>query len=268
MTTVPATSVGLFGPAWSRDRMLVGDRARWREVEVTRTPDERSLLAAVRRDDRVVLLGRGDPAGAVALVREGVGGRALAPLHARTGWMSLPRGSEVPATLLHALGLTRFSSWDWLATDSAPDAVPGEELVRPLDPGADVEAARACLAEANPGTTADPTGPDEVAWLGVDGPDGSLAGVVGASSRAGWSAGGLSWHLHGLGVRRAARGRGLGAALTAAVTRAGLAAGADWVSLGMYADNDTARRIYHRLGYVTEAELDSYGPAGARRPPG
>lgn len=78
----------------------------------------------------------------------------------------------------------------------------------------------------------------------------------------------MSWHLHGLGVVPELRGTGLGTALSATAVRAGLAAGAQWVSLGMYARNDDARRIYHRLGFRTDAELTSFSPAGADRPPG
>jgi predicted GNAT family acetyltransferase len=56
-------------------------------------------------------------------------------------------------------------------------------------------------------------------------------------------------------VRPGARGQGLGAALTAGASRALLAEGAEWVSLGMWDDNDGARRIYHRLGFRTVHRL-------------
>ena len=46
------------------------------------------------------------------------------------------------------------------------------------------------------------------------------------------------------------RGHGLGAAVTAYLTDAGLRSG-PVVTLGMYSDNEVARRLYHRLGYVT-----------------
>lgn len=257
-------ATGLFGPVWSRDRMLLGDRVRWSDVSVVRTPDESSLLVVVRRDERTTLLGRGEPRGVVALVEDWAAGHVSAPLG--RGWMSIPRGAPAPATLLDRLGLERFSTWDWLVTEDVPPRVPDEDAVVRLDPVADADAIRACLAAANPGTTADPVAPTEAAWVGVRDGD-ELLGVFGAAVRGGRTDAGFSWHLHGLGVRPETRGRGLGAALTAALTRAGLAAGADWVSLGMYADNDAARRIYRRLGFTTEAEFDSYGPAGSRRPP-
>jgi ribosomal protein S18 acetylase RimI-like enzyme len=76
-----------------------------------------------------------------------------------------------------------------------------------------------------------------------------------ASPRAGRPGGRGSAHLHGLGVRPGERGRGLGAALTAAAVRRLLADGGDWVSLGMWDDNDGARRIYQRLGLRTVHRL-------------
>jgi ribosomal protein S18 acetylase RimI-like enzyme len=260
----------VLGPVWATDRMLLGDRARWAGATVARTPDERSLLVAADRGDRRVLFGRGAPDGVVELLRAhaaAADARRGASPTARAGWMSVPRGTTVPDQLLGSLGLEPFSTWDWLLTQAPPPDAPGESAVVRLDPRAEADAITDCLAEANPGTTADPTGEHEAAWVGLRGTDGELLGVFGAQVRGGADDAGFSWHLHGLGVRPAARGRGLGAALTAALTRAGFAAGAQWVSLGMYADNDVARRIYHRLGYVTLAEFASFGPAGSTRPP-
>ena len=247
--------------------MLLGDRVRWHDVELVTEPDDvdAALLVAVVREGRTTLLGRGDPDGVVRLVARRVAGLSARGASALVDWMSLPRGVVVDEPTLDASGLAPFSTWDWMVTDEAPARVPVEDAVVPLDPTVDADAIRACLAESNPGTTAQPTGPDEAAWFGVR--DGAvLAGVVGAARRGARTPGALSWHLHGLGVRPTARGRGIGAALTATATRAGLAAGASWVSLGLYADNDAARRIYRRLGYVTEGEFASFGPPGARRP--
>lgn len=248
--------------------MLLGDRVRWDHVELFTAPDDeaRALLVAVRREGRTTLLGRGDATAVVALVGERLARSGPAGGAAAVGWMSVPRGADVPDALLAGLGLARFSSWDWMVTDREPALAAAEPDVVVLEPSRDADAIRACLAASNPGTTADPAGPDEAAWFGVR--DGErLVGVAGASLRGGRADDGFSWHLHGLGVRPGARARGLGAALTAAVTRAGLAAGAQWVSLGMYADNDAARRIYRRLGFVTEGRFASFGPAGADRPP-
>lgn len=241
-------------PRWREDRMIVGDRSRWDAVEVH--GDDDGLLLVLGGPERPTLLGRGD-AGVVDGLVAGLDRGAVR-------WMSVPRGSAPTADTLARLALVPFSQWDWMTSDVAPPAVPGEREVRRLDPVGDAEAIRACLRVANPGTSADPTGPDELGWWGVG--DGELVGVVGASERSG-PGDARSWHVHGLGVLPGQRGTGLGSALTAAVTRAGLEHGASWVSLGMYADNDDARRIYHRLGYRTEAELTSFSPAGAATPP-
>ncbi|WP_421741408.1 GNAT family N-acetyltransferase [Cellulomonas sp.] len=246
----------VFPPRWREDRMLLSDRVRWDAVEAL--GDDDGVLLVLGATDRPSLLGRGDPQTVERLV-------AGAPVGAAR-WLSVPRGARPAAEVLDRLGLVPFSTWDWLSTAVSPPLVPGEREVRRLDVGVDEDRIRACLRTANPGTSADPTGSDEIGWWGVEA-DGALAGVVGVSARGGVD-GRPSWHVHGLGVVPSRRGSGMGTALTAAVTRAGDAAGAPWVSLGIYAQNDRARRIYRRLGFRTDAELTSFGPAGAERPPG
>jgi len=56
-------------------------------------------------------------------------------------------------------------------------------------------------------------------------------------------------HLRAIVSHLEHRGAGHGAAVTAYLTEAGLRESP--VSLGMYSDNDVARRMYHRLGYTT-----------------
>jgi predicted GNAT family acetyltransferase len=53
------------------------------------------------------------------------------------------------------------------------------------------------------------------------------------------------------------RGRGLGTAVTAWLTRRLLEEGTGWVTLAMYSDNPAARRLYQRLGFVRAHELTS-----------
>ena len=57
-------------------------------------------------------------------------------------------------------------------------------------------------------------------------------------------------HLRSIVTHPDQRGQGLGGAVTAALTLRGLQ-DSPVVTLGMYSDNDVARRIYHRLGYQT-----------------
>lgn len=246
---------------WRADRLLCSDRARWAAVEPFGDDEGVLLVVSAHEQPGVSLLGRGDGATVDRLVEAVVDGGRLDLVR----WMSVPRTSRPTPRVLDALGLTPFSAWDWMASDTEPPATPGEDRVRRLDPSRDAEAIRSCLAEANPSTSADPTAAGEIGWWGVDGGSG-LAGVVGVAARAA-SDGGASWHLHGLGVRPVARGTGVGSALAAVATRTGLAAGAEWVSLGLYSSNDTARRLYERLGFRTEAELSSFAPTGADRPP-
>lgn len=222
------------------------------------------------------LLGRGDPRAVRTLLCTAEHLREVA-------WATLPRlgagpkgvrgapehegphldpDADLPARVRDRLGVQPATAWDWFATDRAPVTDPDDVQVTELDPGRDAEAIRDCLTEANPDTQADPADPGEAAWFGVADGD-RWVGVIGAATRAGDPAGAdLSWHLHGLGVRPAHRGRALGRALTAAATRAALERSADWVSLGMYASNAPARRVYTDLGFELEGRFTSYRRAG------
>ncbi|MEN1973951.1 GNAT family N-acetyltransferase [Cellulomonas sp. P4] len=242
---------------WADDPFLLDDRPLWSPARV------------VARDGALLLVQRavaasGAPGTRTSLIVLGPAGPASDLLrdhddatHAVAWVDTAALGMLRPAEVARLGLLPARTGWEWMVTEQAPPAVTGEVAVRELDPVADADAIRACLAAANPTTDADPAGPGE-RWWGSGAPDGTLAGVIGSGPRAGrggrragepGSAG--SAHLHGLGVRPGDRGRGLGAALTAAATRALLADGADWVSLGMWDDNDGARRIYHRLGLRT-----------------
>ncbi len=125
-------------------------------------------------------------------------------------------------------------------------------------PGAGPDAIRECLGEANPGSQADPTDPDEAAWFGVRGGGGlrrrdrclpALGDPAGATARGTCTAWGCS-------RRRAAQGSA--GCSPRRRPRAGFDAGADWVSLGMYASNQAARRVYLRLGFAVEGRFTSY----------
>lgn len=253
---------------WAAHRVLVGSDGRMDDAHVV--GDDRGLLLAAASGTGPSLFGLGDPQTVVDLLQSEVASLGAGSVLDRAGfdgrarWLTVPRGAVPSAAVLDVLRLRPFSTWDWMSADAVPEGVAADPRVVRLDPHADAAAIRACLAVSNPGTSADPTGHDEAGWWGVPGADG-LVGVVGAT----WRGGGerpRSWHLHGLGVRPAGRGAGLGTALTATVLVEGLDAGCAFVSLGMYADNDVARRVYGRLGFRTELEAASYGPPGADRP--
>lgn len=108
------------------------------------------------------------------------------------------------------------------------------------------------LDEANPDGWGRP-GRDDSQWFGVlDGSGHSLlaAGGVRAS-------GAPSAHLSGIATHPSARGRGLGSAVTAVLTRVGFDAGQPTVTLDAYSSNEPALRMYARLGYVVDARFES-----------
>ncbi len=179
-------------------------------------------------------------------------------------WATVPRAVHVPPDASDAAGVVRSTSWDRFSCDATPPPQRGEDDVVRLDVTRDAGAIAACLDVANPSTHARPGAPDDAAWWGVRDAGERLLGVIGVARRPGTDA--PAMHLHGLGVLPAARGRGLGTALAAAATRRALQGGAPWVSLGMYADNDAARRVYRGLGFRVDVENAGYGPPGAARP--
>lgn len=239
---------------WADDPFLLDERGWWRPAGLHVDGDAMLLVQRAVRGDlgaaRATMALAVGPAEPVAALL-----RAHATPGYRFAWVDTDALGLLHAHEVAALGLApNRTGWEWLVTETAPAPVAAESRVRELDPRADADAVRACLADANPTTDADPSGDGERWWGAVDA-SGRLGGVIGAGPRAGRVGGRGSAHLHGLGVRPGERGQGLGAALTAAAVRALLADGADWVSLGMWDDNHGARRIYHRLGLRTAHRL-------------
>ncbi|MDQ7992328.1 MAG: N-acetyltransferase [Propionicimonas sp.] len=246
--TGPTTA--LVPARWRSDRLLCSQLSLLDGAGVVADDDALLLLPAVADGPSISGYGPGSGRLLAGLVERG---EVAAPLR----WLDLPREARLDADSCARLAVEPLPGWDWMVATRPPTA-PTLPVVR-LDLARHRGAIEDCLAEANPGTWARPGADDDLGWWGVRGPDG-LLGVIGASRRDGARPGSTSWHLHGLGVRPSARGRGHGGALTAAATRAGLAGGADWVSLGVWADNRTAIDLYHRLGFATEHRRGSYQP--------
>lgn len=135
----------------------------------------------------------------------------------------------------------RQGHWHWMrcVTPVPPPAVPCEELT-------DAGAIEAVLDLANPGSFARPGMPGIESWLGVR--EGRRLVGVGAIRRDPDGSG----HLRGVSVLPTHTGRGLGRALSTALTRLAQDRSPYVATLGVYVDNVPAVRIYDRLGYAIE----------------
>ena len=163
--------------------------------------------------------------------------------------LTVPRGT---AALLPAwVGLDGFADWDFRWRSTPPPAQPAEHLA---GPGVDEVAVKALLEETSPGASAVPGDAAVRAWWGVQDADGRLLACAADTS----AATGVG-HLSSVAVAQQSRGRGLGKALTAAVTRSLLADGCDVVTLGLYADNAAGRGLYDALGFADDHPFTS-GP--------
>lgn len=145
--------------------------------------------------------------------------------------------------------------WVWLQTRTEPPAVDGEDRCGPLPAEAAGEI-RELLTEANPSTSATPD-EDTLTWWGYRDDDGRLLSACALRLPVGPADG---VHLSGFGTHPDARGRGIGTAMMAAMTRWGVRTHG-FVHYGVWADNAGALRIYERLGYSQDAHLQNYGRA-------
>lgn len=165
-------------------------------------------------------------------------------------WLHLPRS---PGAVLAPLRFTHQDDWDFLWTATPPPGVPGEERVVTLDDRHTAEIT-AVLDEAHPGTTTRPGDPRVGRWYGIFDDDRLVACGADRSRSADHSGDadrsrGEVGFLAGLTVVTGYQGRGLGAALTAGMTRR-LFTAYDVVSLGVMWDNAPAIRLYRRLGFA------------------
>jgi ribosomal protein S18 acetylase RimI-like enzyme len=165
--------------------------------------------------------------------------------------VTLPRGTaaHLPAWVgLHG------TDWDFRWLPAPPARQPGEELV---DVETDESAVQALLTAASPKASAQPGDGAVRRWLGLREDAVLLACAADTSAATGVG------HLSSIAVDPAARGRGLGRAITAALSRRLFDDGCDIVTLGMYADNAAGRAMYDKLGYRDEHRFTS-GPLQVR----
>lgn len=228
---VPAAASNDWGWAWS-DGERYGFAARWK--------------------GRVGWLTVDGPRGKAADLFLAV----LAELPTRPAGFTLPRGGErlLPATL-KADGVAH---WDFRWTYSAPPRQEQERLVS-VESSPDDEELAMFLLDASPSHSVEPGDPKIRRWVSIRDADGRLL-AIGADTRR--PSTGVA-HIASVATRQAARGRGLGAAITAWLTRRVFDEGAGVVTLGMYSDNAVAQRLYTRLGFAPGARYSSGRLAGA-----
>lgn len=159
--------------------------------------------------------------------------------------VSVPYGESdvadgIPGVTVAAEG----GDWAWLWTRTPPPVERGESALVVLDDTADAAEIQALIDRANPISEGSPGSGLSTLWLGRR--EGGDLVACGALHRTVTGAP----HLTGLLVAPEARGRGLGLAVTAALTRRAIAE-AGVATLGVYADNAVARRLYASLGYRT-----------------
>ena len=252
------TALDLPGP-WAREPYLAAEHGR--DDVLAAAADDDAMVAVVSTQRRGPwLIGLGAPAGVAALLdREhdalldaGMRGATLT----RGAWELVAPASGT-ALALDASG----SDWDWMWTHAPLDVDPTGAYRLP--PGERTLALVGdCLARAYPSASTAPDDDRLLGWWGV--PDGAdhedparLVAVVGAVALAP----GLAPHLVSLAVDPAERGRGHADRVLAAAVRDGLqvrpVVGEPLVSLGMYASNAAARRVYERLGFVLRHTMSS-----------
>jgi ribosomal protein S18 acetylase RimI-like enzyme len=140
------------------------------------------------------------------------------------------------------LPLADGNEWEWMYAAQAPPVVPAESRLVGLAQ-ADLPEIRGLFDVANPRTDARPFAFPDQQWVGArDGSGRLVASGVREPNVAGWPA------LSGITVHPDERGTGLGLAVTAYLTREAVRE-RGVCTLGMYSDNDAARRVYHGLGY-------------------
>lgn len=149
--------------------------------------------------------------------------------------------------------------WHWMLTTAPPDVAAELAEVEVVEV-TDADEINRVLDQANADSFARPGVAGVEAWLGAQS-DGVLLGV-GALLRLPDGTG----HLRGVGVLPAARGRGVGTAISAALTRRGFDNGSTVCTLGVYTDNAAGVAMYRRLGYQVVHTFTSGAVASAASP--
>jgi ribosomal protein S18 acetylase RimI-like enzyme len=160
----------------------------------------------------------------------------------------LPEGIRVVVPRVTPLPLPQPVDWNFRAAYDAPPPQPAEGAVAWCD---DDDAVTDLLRLVSPGTSAWPGNPKVRRWAGIR-EDGRLVACL-ADTTAVDGVG----HISAIAVHTGVRGRGLGPSITAWAMRRLFAEGCDVVTLGVYADNAVALRMYDRLGFTVDRAMTS-----------
>ncbi|MCH1866261.1 GNAT family N-acetyltransferase [Nocardioides sp. CFH 31398] len=242
MTQVPAALAGLDDPFLLHHVAPDAVRRAWRRGEAAVVEMERPVAEGVR----VMTAGVGPTADLGPLLVE-VAAEADRP------WRLIV-DEDAAASLPPAWRPSEPRSWHWMLTRTPPAPVVGEDAVTEVEDAAEIDGV---LDAAMPETHARPGTVGIECWLGVRAADGVLAGV-GAVARQPDGTG----NLRGIAVLPSYGGRGLGTALSAALTRRALAGASGVATLGVYVDNAPAIAVYARLGFATRHTFYSGQLAG------
>ena len=171
---------------------------------------------------------------------------ALGDLGEQCYGISVPRGLDVTKWT----GVNESGLWDLMRCETPPPAQPAEERVVAAD---DVVAVQAFLDRVNPHHSVSADHREVERWLGVmDEDSGELLAVGAFTRRKPGTA-----YLASIATAPESRGLGLGAAVSAALTRLAFESGDKVCTLAHYHPNEAARRIYQRLGYQTTHQMQS-----------
>lgn len=194
------------------------------------------------------LTGIGPPDGAARLLEQ------VIRVDREIRHVSLPKGWIVHVTP----GLVeRRADWDWFWTEMPPEPRPHSGEAKWLK-SADEADVRDLLEKAMPDAVAWPGDARVRRWAGIRDTEQRLVACAADTSLQP-----AVGHLSSVATAADQRRRGYAAALMAWVTARFWDEGVELVTLGMYADNVAARRLYERLGFTRAHEFTAAGIAAA-----
>lgn len=232
-------------PRWLAHPLIRVSAPTWRDLRVAEGAEALLVTMASEQPGRRAALGVGSAVVLADLARSLEGDHAVVTLPPEA-WEALGAAGTA------RLGVSTRSRWEWMVAHEAPRPHPGEERVREVDLAREREALAALQRRALPNTYTSLDRPG-MRWFGWYDDQGALRAMAGAGD---WM---HEVHLGSIATEEDWRGRGVGAALTAAATRIGLAATGQ-VSLGVYSDNTRAITLYERLGFTIGYRADSRRP--------